>query len=138
VGRGDHPSGQPPAATASVPVVGRRRWAIADGYIPPSSHGAAPQLVSHDAVCILNAGDRDADVIIAVYVADREPAGPDRVVVPARRKLHQRFTDLEPPVPADTDDASVIESDVPIVVQHTRLDSRQAETALLTTVAHAE
>jgi hypothetical protein len=30
----------------------------------------------------------------------------------------------------------VIRSDVPIVVQHTRLDSRQAENALLTTVAY--
>lgn len=35
-----------------------------------------------------------------------------------------------------TDFASVIRSDVPIVVQHTRLDSRQAENALLSTVAY--
>ena len=39
--------------------------------------------------------------------------------------------------PRDTDYASVIESGVPIVVQHTRLDSRQAENALLSTIAHA-
>ena len=58
--------------------------------------------------------------------------------VPARRLLHQRFNDLEPQIPRDTDDASVIESDVPIAVQHTRLDSRQAETALLTTIAYAD
>ena len=32
----------------------------------------------------------------------------------------------------------MIESDVPIVVQHTRLDSRQAENALFSTVAYAE
>lgn len=119
-------------------MIGRRRWAIADGYIPPYSHGEAPQLVSHEAICILNAGDRDAHVTITVYFTDRDPAGPYRVVVPARRTLHQRFNDLDPPVPADTDYASVIESDVPIVVQHTRLDSRQAETALVTTVAYAE
>jgi hypothetical protein len=31
------------------------------------------------------------------------------------------------PIPRDTDYASVFESDVPIVVQHTRLDSRRAE-----------
>jgi hypothetical protein len=30
----------------------------------------------------------------------------------------------------------VIRSDAPIVVQHTRLDSRQAENALLTTIAY--
>jgi hypothetical protein len=52
--------------------------------------------------------------------------------------LHLRFNDLEDPepVPRGTDYASVIESDVPIVVQHTRLDSRQAALALLTTVAY--
>ena len=41
-------------------------------------------------------------------------------------------------MPLDADYASVIESDVPIVVQHTRLDSRQAENALMTTVAYSE
>ena len=59
--------------------------------------------------------------------------------MPARRTLHVRFNDLEgpEPIPADTDYASVIEADVPIGVQHTRLDSRQAENALLSTIAYA-
>ena len=35
------------------------------------------------------------------------------------------------------DFASLIEADVPIVLQHTRLDSRQAENALLSTIAYA-
>jgi hypothetical protein len=35
----------------------------------------------------------------------------------------------------DTPYSSLIESDLPIVVQHTRLDSRQAENALLITMA---
>ncbi|MCY1083482.1 sensory rhodopsin transducer [Archangium lansingense] len=39
------------------------------------------------------------------------------------------------PVPRDTGYSSVFTSDVPIVVQHTRLDSRQAENALLSTMA---
>jgi hypothetical protein len=30
----------------------------------------------------------------------------------------------------------VLEASVPIVVQHTRLDSRQAENALITTIAY--
>lgn len=38
-------------------------------------------------------------------------------------------------MPRDTDYASVLESDVPIVVQHSRLDSRQAENALISTIA---
>jgi hypothetical protein len=78
--------------------------------------------------------------VLTLYFRDREPAGPYRVTVPARRTLHLRFNDLRDPapVPRDTDYASVIESDRPIVVQHTRLDSRQAALALLSTVAYAE
>jgi hypothetical protein len=118
-------------------AVGRTRWAIAEGYIPGRSTGPAPEMESHETACLLNASDRDARVEIRIYFADREPAGPYRVVVPARRTLHLRFNELEDPepVPRDTDYASVIESDVPIVVQHTRLDSRQAENALLSTIA---
>jgi len=119
-------------------ALGSRRWVIPEGYIPPGSTGPAPQMSSHETACLLNTGDADAHVEITIYFADREPVGPYALTVPARRTLHQRFNDLiDPePVPHDTDYASVISSDVPIVVQHTRLDSRQAELGLLTTMAH--
>jgi hypothetical protein len=121
--------------------IGRRRWAIAEGYIPPESRGLGGRtLTSHETACLLNAGAQDAHVKIVVYFADREPAGPYRVTVPAQRTLHLRFNDLRDPepIPAGADYSSVIESDVPIVVQHTRLDARQAESALLSTIAFAE
>ena len=118
-------------------AIGRRRWAIAEGYIPAGSTGPAPQMTSHETACILNASDRDAHVEITIFFADREPAGPYRITVPARRTRHVRFNNLTDPepVPLDTDYSSVLVSDVPIIVQHTRLDSRQAENALLTTIA---
>jgi hypothetical protein len=121
-------------------VIGRRTWAIAEGYIPGSSNGPAPAMTSHEAACLLNCGDSDAHVEITLYFSDREPAGPYRVTVPARRTVHLRFNDLEEPepVPRDTPYASTIVSDEPIVVQHTRLDSRQAENALLSTIAYSE
>ena len=121
-------------------AIGRTVWAIADGYIPPESHGPAPAMTSHEAACLLNAGDSEAHVSITVYFADRDPVGPYRVTVAARRTLHVRFNDLDDPeaIPRGVDYASVIESDVPIVVQHTRLDSRQAEEALLSTIAYAQ
>lgn len=120
-------------------IIGKRRWAIAEGYIPGASTGEGPALESHETVCILNANDRDADVSITIFFADREPAGPYRLTVPARRTRHVRFNDLEDPepIPKDTDYASVIESDLPVVCQHTRLDSRQAELALLSALPFA-
>ncbi len=119
--------------------MGAKRWAIAEGYIPGWSHGPEPQFTSHETVCILNASNDDAHVTITIFYSDREPAGPYRVTVPAQRTKHVRFNDLKEPeaIPLDTDFASVIESDVPIVVQHTRLDSRQSENALLSTIAYA-
>ena len=121
-------------------AIGRRRWAIAEGYIPSESAFSDPALISHETACILNAGDWDAQVAITIFFADREPVGPYRVTVGARRTLHLRFNDLADPspVPRDTDYASVFESAVPIIVQHTRLDSRKAELALLSTMAYSE
>lgn len=97
-------------------------------------------MTSHETACLLNATRDDAHVRITIFFRDRDPAGPYRVTVPARRTLHLRFNDLSDPepIPRDTDYASVLESDVPIVVQHTRLDSRQSENALLSTIAYGE
>jgi len=121
-------------------ALGRRRWAIAEGYIPGTSTGPQPAMTSHETACLLNAGSRDAHVEITIYFSDREPLGPYRLVVPARRTRHVRFNDLTDPasIPLDTDYSSVIESSEPIVVQHTRLDSRQRANALLSTVAWTE
>jgi hypothetical protein len=117
-------------------AIGRRRWAIAEGYIPRESTGPAPEMTSHETVCILNASGEEARVAITVYFADREPVT-YRLSVPARRTRHVRFNDLADPepIPPGRDFSSVVEASVPVVVQHTRLDSRQAANALLSTIA---
>jgi hypothetical protein len=121
-------------------ALGHKRWAIAEGYIPSQSSFSDPALTSHETACILNAGDSTAHVRITVFFSDREPVGPYLVSVAARRTLHLRFNDLDKPeaIPRDTAYSTVFESDVPIVLQHTRLDSRRAEIALLSTIAYAE
>lgn len=121
-------------------AVGRRRWAIAEGYIPAESHGPGPQMESHETMCLLNSSDQDAHVQVTVFFADHSPVGPYRITVPAQRTRHVRFNALDDPepIPRATEYSSVIESDVPIVVQHSRLDSRQTENALMTTVAYSD
>lgn len=120
--------------------IGKRVWAIAEGYIPGSSTGPEPAMLSHETACLLNPGDQPAQVEIVLYFTDRDPAGPYTVEVGAARTKHIRFNDLKDPepVPRDTDYASIIRSDRPIIVQHTRLDSRQAENAIMTTIAYSE
>ena len=117
---------------------GSRRWAIPEGYIPgssvdPDNHA----LLSHEAACLLNLTREDADIAITIFFEDREPAGPYRLTLRARRTLHLRFNDLTDPepVPRDKSYASLIEASTPIIVQHTRLDSRNPSVALLSTIA---
>jgi hypothetical protein len=120
-------------------AIGKKRWAIPEGYIPSESVSTERALISHETACILNAGDDDAHITLTIFFTNREPVN-YVLTVAARRTLHLRFNDLKDPepVPLDTDYSSVFESDVPITVQHTRLDSRRAEISLLTTIAYAE
>ena len=120
--------------------LGYRRWAVSEGYIPGWSTGRLPEMESHETVCVLNAGGADAHLVLTVYFPDREPLGPFRILVPARRTRHVRLNELTDPgrIPMAHDYAYVVESDVPVVVQHTRLDSRQSENALFSIVAFVQ
>ena len=119
-------------------AIGARRWAIAEGYIPEGSHGPTPEMESHETLCLLNASSTEAQAELTVFFSDRDPVGPFRIRVPARRTRHVRLNDLHEPttLPRSTDFSVLVESDVPIVVQHTRLDSRQTANALLSTMAY--
>ena len=84
---------------------GRLRWAIPEGYIPSGSVDPSdPTLISHEAACLLNPSDEDAEVKIWIYFEDREPAGPYVISLSARRTRHLRFNYLKDPevIPRDT------------------------------------
>lgn len=129
-----------PAEDKIFSPIGHKRWAIGEGYIPETSHGPEPEMTSHESLCMLNVSDEEAHLQLWIFYADREPVGPYKVSIAARRTKHIRFNDLTDPapIPRGTDYASLIESDARIVVQHTRLDSRQAANALTSTIAFAE
>ena len=118
-------------------MIGHRIWAIPEGFIPGRSFSQSPEMVSHEAVCILNSSDSAAAIEITLYFEDRPPVGPYKTSVAPLRTRHIRFNDLADPqpVPRDTAYSSVIRSNVPVVVQHTRLDSRDPHIALLSTIA---
>lgn len=116
--------------------IGKQIWVIAEGYLPSWGTG----LGTHETACILNASDKDARVEITIYFSEREPVGPYTIKIPARRTKHLRFNDLKypKPIPYDTVYSSVIVSDVPVVIQHTKLGSRQSANTSLSTIAYAE
>jgi hypothetical protein len=112
------------------------RWVIPDGWMPP--HGTH-EVDGHEAVCILNVGDRDAALTLTFYFEDSEPASVEGLVCGARRTRHFRLDRadeiggyvLAPELPY----ALVVDSDVPVTVQHTRVDTRQQSLSLMTAMA---
>ena len=117
--------------------LGARVWVVADGYLPSRS---SCELKSHESTCVLNLGAKPAVVKLVAYFEDRERMEGFKVVCPPRRTIHIRLDTLKndrgQSIPADVPVALKVESSVPIVVQHTRLDSTQAALALMTTMAY--
>ena len=107
---------------------GARRWSVAAGHAPSRGTGPEPMFTSHDALSLLNAGDALANVRITVLHAARDPVGPYRIGVAPRRLRRIRTNDLIFPEAIRLDEAYglLVESDVPIVVQFTRQDTRAA------------
>jgi hypothetical protein len=126
-----------PRALTSPP--GHCRWAIAGGHISLESCGAEPELTSFDRICVLNAGDRRAQLELIVLYDNQEPVSRYKLCVGARRVRHVRFNDLiDPlPIPLDTDYSIVVTSDVPVVVQFSRQDTGSSTRASTGTLAWA-
>jgi hypothetical protein len=133
--------GERVSMTASVPAtraVGATQWVVADGWIPPRSSGPQPEMYSHDSLNILNAGPEPADIDLLIFFTDRDPFGPYQIRVEAQRSMHLAMNSLDDPepFPHDVDFSVLITSSVPIVVQHTRVDTRQSELAVSSTMAY--
>lgn len=120
-------------------AIGRMLWVVPGGHIPLKSHGREPECTSHDQLCLLNTGEQDAGVKLTIFYSDSDPKGPYLLTAPAGRTRHVRFNDLIDPeaIPLDTDFAALVESNLPIVVQFSRLDTRQSALAICSTIAFA-
>jgi hypothetical protein len=121
-----------------VKALGKKFWAIPGGHIPLESIGSEPELTSYDKVHLLNVSNEEAKVEITIFYTDKEPVGPYKVTVQARRLRNIRFNDLIDPeaILLDIDFASIITSSVPIIVQFTRQDTGRQKKVVFTTMAH--
>lgn len=115
---------------------GSKTWFIPDGYFPEKSSGV---FNSHEAICVLNAGSNDALLSITLYFEDRDKMSGFEALCKAERTNHIRMDKLKDKsgngVPQGVAYAMMVESDVPVVVQYSRMDTTQAEMALMTTMA---
>jgi hypothetical protein len=116
---------------------GSKAWFIPDGYWPENSSGLFP---SHEAICVLNTGNTDANIKITLYFEDRDKMDGFKAVCKAERTNHIRMDKIKDSegrgVPRGVGYAAMVESDVDIIVQYSRMDTSQAGMALMTTMAY--
>jgi hypothetical protein len=110
---------------------GHRCWAIAAGHVPVASTGPEPDFTSRDVLSLLNAGDSLANVRLTVFYEARGEVGVYRLGVAPRRLRRVRVNDLIFPEAVRLGEPYGLQlrSDVPIVVQFTRMDTRAAANA---------
>lgn len=119
---------------------GKKTWLIPDAYYPSTSSESEANLISHEAICVINTGDTDANIEINLFFENREPLSPFYAQCGAMRTHHIRMDKLvnkdDEPVPMDVPYAILIESDTEIVVQYSRCDTTQPALTLMTTIAY--
>lgn len=118
---------------------GRLSWFVPDAYLPAESSQAA---ASHESACLLNVGASDATVRVTFFFEDRDPIGPIELTLGARRTRHVRLDDPAAiggvELPRGVPYAYAVSSDVPIVLQHSRLDTSAGAYTLFTTIGYGE
>ncbi len=118
--------------------IGNKTWLIGDGFM--ASH-INDYNISHESVCVLNVSDEDCDIVLTFYFEDRDPMRGFTSKCAANRTHHVRLDKLRDadgnPVPKDVPYAILVECSIPVVIQHTRLDTTPANQSLMTTMAYA-
>lgn len=122
-------------ALAAADSAGHTHWYVPDAFLPSESSNGH---VSHESICLLNVGATDAEVVITIYFADRDPQASHPLSVPAQRDLHLRTNEPEQVgglrIPADVPYAIAVASSVPVFAQYSRLDTTRGAYTLMTVI----
>lgn len=115
---------------------GKLNWAIAAGRIPFQTNGREPEMNSHDKLAILNTSGEKAVVELWIFYEDDYPVTYE-VEVKSNRVRKIRFNDLIEPeaMRMERNFSCYIKSNVPVVVQYSRMNTGARANAEMTTMA---
>ncbi len=121
-------------------LIGQKEWAVSAGFIPVKSTGKEPDFISQDRIAVLNTTRNVAELEITLYFFNDKPVGTFKLTVKAERVRSFRVNDLIFPhaIPLGVSYGCYIKSNVPVVVQFTKLMSSQSKLALMGTNAYAD
>ncbi len=115
---------------------GKKVWFIPDAFYSSKWNGQ----VSHEAVCVINTTNEDAEIEFTFFFEDREKLCGFKSYCSAGRTHHIRMDKLRNDkgegIAQDIPYAIMLESNVPVIAQYSRLDTSQPEMALMTTIAY--
>jgi hypothetical protein len=116
--------------------MGRKIWAIPDGYIPLKSTGREPESGSQDRITILNLNDYAAEIKITIFYQNQDPVNDYSLKVDSRRVKSLRINDLIDPEPVFLNKpySMLIEADIEIIVQFTKKNSAHRNIAIMGTI----
>lgn len=119
---------------------GAKVWFIPDAYLATPADDD-PVYKNHEAICVINATADDAELHLDFYFADRDPFENVKIRIPAKRCYHVRMDVPEQvggyEIPFDTPYGVRVRSNVPVVVQYSRMYATTHNISLMTTMAHA-
>lgn len=118
---------------------GAKLWFIPDAYLAKPADDD-PVYKNHESICVMNTTADDAHLKLDFYFEDRDPYENVDVTIPAKRCLHVRMDKPEQvggyEIPFDVPYGVRIRSDVPVVVQYSRMYATTHNISLMTTMAH--
>ena len=121
-----------------IPMIGKTTWVIGDGFLNDT---VTENYISHEAICVLNLSGSTAHINISLYFENSDPMKGFHAVCESERANHIRLdritNDNGEAIPRTVPYAMLVESDVPIVVQYSRMDVSQPEMSLMTTIAYS-
>lgn len=118
-------------------TTGKLDWAFSGGRIPFDSTGEEPMFNSHDKISVLNTSEEKAVIEIFIFYEDKAPVGTYEVEIKPKRLRKIRINDLIDPeaVQLERNYGCYIRSNVPVVIQFSRMCTGQNAYALMGTMA---
>ena len=119
---------------------GKLDWAFSAGRIPFKSTGKEPEFVSHDKISILNTSEKEATIELFIFYEDEHPSEEYEICIKAGRLKKVRFNDLIDPVAMrlERNYSCYLRSNVPVVVQFSRMDTGSRNTSLMGSMAFSD
>lgn len=118
-------------------AIGKKDWAFSAGNIPMPTTGKEPEMTSHDKIAILNTSKKQAHLELLIFYEDHPPVTGYSLKVESGRLRKIRFNDLiDPfPVPLEKNYSCLIQSNIAVVVQFSRMNTGDRTIAEMGTMA---